>query len=270
MNTVGTVDALRRNNVQVTGREGGPIMMFAHGFGCNQLAWHAVARQFEEDHTVVLFDHVGAGGSDASAYEPSKYDALDGYADDVLEILDALDASEVTFIGHSVSAMIGILAANREPSRFARLVLVGPSPRYTDDAEYRGGFQPADIDAMLDGLDANYIGWSRQTAPVIMGAPDRPDLGERLADSFCSVDPVIARHFARVTFTADNRDDLVAVRTPTLVLQCRADAIAPVEVGRFVHEAIAGSTFRLLQATGHVPNLSAPDEVASEIRSFLA
>ncbi|WP_194397652.1 alpha/beta fold hydrolase [Microbacterium atlanticum] len=263
-------DALRRNNVKVIGDPGRPVVMFAHGFGCSQEAWSLVALRFESDHCVVLFDHVGAGGSDSSAYDRSKYDSLDGYATDVLEILEALDVTDVVFVGHSVSAMIGVLAANRDPSRFRGLVLVGPSPRYTDEDGYEGGFRREDIDAMLDALDANYLGWSQATAPVIMGRPDRPELGQRLTDSFCSIDPEIARHFARVTFLSDNRTDLPLVCVPTLVLQCREDAIAGESVGRYVHAAIRTSRFALLDATGHVPNLSAPDEVADQILAFVA
>jgi sigma-B regulation protein RsbQ len=259
---------LRRNNVTVSGDPAGPVVMFGHGFGCSQETWNLVAPQFEDDYSVVLFDHVGAGRSDWTAYDFDKYASLDGYAHDVLEILDALPVSEVTFVGHSVSAMIGVLAANRDPGRFRRLVLVSPSPRYINDDGYVGGFEPADIDGLLDSLDANYLGWSQQTAPVIMGTPDRPALGDRLADSFCEVDPKIAGHFARVTFTGDNRDDLPMVSVPTLVLQCREDVIAPTQVGRYVEAAIPGSRFAMVDTTGHVPILSAPDEVAARIREF--
>ncbi|WP_188241631.1 MULTISPECIES: alpha/beta hydrolase [Microbacterium] len=270
MSDVQTIDVLRRNNVTVTGDLTGPTIMLAHGFGCSQETWGLVAPQFARDHRVILFDHVGAGRSDASFYDRGKYDSLDGYATDVIEILEALDASDVVFVGHSVSSMIGVLAANRAPERFRALVLVGPSPRYTNAAGYHGGFEQRDIDALLDSLDANYLGWARELAPVIMGRPDLPELGQRLTDSFCSVDPDIARHFARVTFLSDNRADLPLVRVPTLVLQCQADAIAPDEVGAFVHAAIPGSSFRMLEATGHVPILSAADEVVREIRGFLA
>lgn len=270
MNQVRTPDVLRRNNVTVSGDPDGPVVMFAHGFGCSQETWNLVAPQFEADHRVVLFDHVGAGRSDASAYDRGKYDSLDGYATDVLEIIEALDLTDVAFVGHSVSAMIGVLAANRVPTRFRALVLVGPSPRYTNIGDYQGGFEQTDIDALLDSLDANYLGWSREVAPMIMGRPDRPELGQRLVDSFCRVDPVIARHFARVTFLSDNRGDLALVTVPTLVLQCQADAIAPSQVGVFVHSSIPGSRLTVLEATGHVPILSAADEVAREIRGFLA
>lgn len=269
MTAVRTTDVLRRNNVTVSGDPAGRVMMFAHGFGCSQVTWNLVAPHFERDHRVVLFDHVGAGDSDTTAYDRGKYDSLDGYANDVLEILEAIEATDVVFVGHSVSAMIGVLAANREPSRFGALVLIGPSPRYTNDGSYRGGFEPADIDALLESLDANYLGWSRSTAPVIMGTPDRPELEERLTDSFCRLDPAIAQHFAHVTFLSDNRADLPLVSVPTLIMQCTADVIAPAEVGDYVHAEIVGSRLKVLAATGHVPILSAPDEVIAEIRAYV-
>ncbi|WP_318247072.1 alpha/beta fold hydrolase [Microbacterium gallinarum] len=269
MTAVRTTDVLRRNNVTLSGDPAGRVMLFAHGFGCSQATWNLVAPHFERDHRVVLFDHVGAGGSDSSAYDRGKYDSLDGYADDVLEILEELDATDVVFVGHSVSAMIGVLAANRRPDRFGALVLIGPSPRYTNDGSYRGGFEPADITALLESLDANYLGWSQATAPVIMGTPHRPELGKRLTDSFCSIDPVIAQHFAHVTFLSDNRADLPLVSVPTLIMQCAADVIAPGEVGEYVHGKIAGSRLSVLAATGHVPILSAPDEVIAEIRAYV-
>lgn len=266
---VSGVDVRRRNNVTVSGDPAGRPIVFAHGFGCSQEMWRAVAPQFEADHRVVLFDAVGSGESDLSAYDPAKYDSLHGYADDVLEILAAFDLEDAVFVGHSVAAMVGVLAATREPSRLGALVLVGPSPRYIADGEYAGGFLRADIDGLLDALDANYLGWSETMAPLIVGNSDRPELGRMLTESFCSVDPEIARHFARVTFLSDNRRDLAAVRTPTLVLQCSDDIIAPTPVGRYVHERISGSRFVQLTATGHCPNLSAPDEIVEQIRAFL-
>jgi len=243
--------------------------MFAHGFGCDQNMWRFVAPAFEKDHRVILFDHIGAGGSDLAAYDRERYSSLQGYAADVLEICRELDLDNVIFVGHSVSAMIGILAASREPQRFAGLVLVGPSPRYINDDGYVGGFSRADIEGLLDSLDSNYLGWSSAMAPVIMGNPDRPQLGEELANSFCRMDPDIARQFARVTFLSDNRTDLASVLVPTLVLQCTDDLIAPDAVGQFVHEHIAGSRLVRLNATGHCPNLSAPQETTAAIREFV-
>ncbi len=263
------MNVLVRNNVQERGNPAGRAMLFAHGYGCDQNMWRYVAPAFEDDYRVVLFDHVGAGGSDLGAYDPGKYDDLSGYATDILEICDALALRDVVFVGHSVAAMMGVLAAGREPDRFDRLILVGPSPRYVDDDGYRGAFSAAEIDDLLRSLESNFLGWSAQMAPVIMGNPDRPDLGEELTNSFCRTDPEIAAHFARVTFGSDNRDDLARVTVPTLVLQCSDDVIAPVEVGRFVHAALPDGTFRQLDATGHCPNLSAPAETIDAIRSFL-
>ena len=244
-------------------------MLFAHGFGCDQNMWRLVTPAFEDAYRIVLFDHVGSGGSDLGAYDPDRYSSLAGYAQDVLEICRELDLREVIFVGHSVSAMIGVLAAVEEPERFAKLVLVGPSPRYVDDAGYAGGFSREDIEGLLDSLDANYLGWSSAMAPVIMGNTDRPELGEELTNSFCSTDPDIARRFARVTFLSDNRDDLARVRTPTVVLQCADDAIAPETVGEYVSRSIPGAELVRLRATGHCPNLSAPDETVAAIKSFL-
>jgi sigma-B regulation protein RsbQ len=263
------VAALARNNVHVSGQHGGQPMVFAHGFGCDQNMWRFVTPAFEDDYRIVLFDHVGAGNSDLSAYDCERYATLDGYAEDVLEICFELELEDVVFVGHSVSSMIGVLAAHREPGRFARLVLVGPSPRYIDDAGYTGGFSAEDIDGLLEQMDSNYLGWSGAMAPVIMGNSERPELAEELNNSFCRTDPEIARHFARVTFTSDNRSDLAVVATPALVLQCRDDAIAPMEVGAYVARAMPNATLEILDATGHCPNLSAPGETIAAIKSFL-
>jgi sigma-B regulation protein RsbQ len=245
-------------------------MMLAHGFGCDQNMWRFVAPAFGTTHRLVLFDHVGAGHSELAAYDFDKYASLDGYVDDVLSICEELDLTDVVFVGHSVSAMIGVLAATRAPDRFGALVLIGPSPRYIDDDGYSGGFSRPDVDDLLGSLESNYLGWSSAMAPVIMGNPERPELGQELTNSFCRTDPAIARQFARVTFLSDNRADLARVRVPSLVLQCSDDVIAPEHVGRYVHEHIAGSTFRLLQARGHCPNLSAPAETVAAIQDFLA
>ena len=261
---------IARNNVTVTGVPDGPPMVFAHGFGCDQGMWRYVAPAFEATHRVVLFDHVGAGRSDLSAYDPDRYSRLEGYAEDVLQIMEALELPPAVLVGHSVSAVIALLAAAERPELFERLVLVAPSPRYIDDGDYRGGFSRQEIDELLETMDGNYLGWSAHIAPVIMGAPDRPELGEELTSSFCRTDPEIARRFARVTFLSDNRGDLTRVRTPALVVQCREDAIAPPEVGQYVHEHLEGSSLVVLDATGHCPNLSAPDLLVAAIRDYLA
>ena len=258
-----------RNNVSLRGAVRGQPMVFAHGFGCDQNMWRYVAPAFEDDYRVVLFDHVGAGNSDAAAYDRDKYGSLAGYADDVLEICRELELRDVIFGGHSVSAMIGVLAAAKEPDRFAKLILVGPSPRYVDDGDYVGGFTREDIEGLLDSLDSNYLGWSHTYAPAIMGREDRPELGEELTNSFCRTDPEIAGHFARVTFLSDNRDDLARVTTPALVLQCSDDVIAPTSVGEYVHRSLANSELVLMDATAHCPNLSAPEETIAAIRDFL-
>ena len=239
----------------VTGVPTGRPMVFVHGFGCDQAMWRFVAPDFEVDHRVVLLDLVGSGRSDLTAYDPEKYGSLRGYARDV---------------GHSVSAMIGVLALQEAPEVFGSLVMVGPNPRYIDDGDYVGGFSRADIAGLLDALDSNHLGWSAQMAPVIMGNhPENPALAEELTNSFCRTDPDIARQFARVTFLSDNRADLAGVAVPTLVLQCSQDVIAPDVVGRYVHAAIPGSTFTQLAAVGHVPHLSAPEETTAAIRAFL-
>ena len=231
--------------------------------------WRYVAPAFEADHRVVVFDHVGAGDSDLAAYDERRHGALDGYAEDVVELCRALDVTDAVFVGHSVSAMIGVLAAIRAPGRIGALVLVGPSPRYIDDGDYSGGFSRADIEELLESLESNFLGWSGAMAPVIMGNPEHPELGEELTNSFCRTDPDIAAQFARVTFLSDNRSDLAAVDVPTLVLQCSDDAIAPQAVGEYVHQAIDGSEYVLLDATGHCPNLSAPEATTAAIRAFL-
>jgi sigma-B regulation protein RsbQ len=244
-------------------------MLFAHGYGCDQNMWRYVWPAFAESHRIVLFDHVGAGGSDLSAYDQQRYSRLTGYAQDVLEICAELDLNDVVFVGHSVSAMIGALAAAEESQRFEQLVMIGPSPRYIDNEGYVGGFTQADIEGLLDSMDSNYLGWSSQMAPVIMGNPDRPELGAELTESFCRTDPEIARRFARVTFMSDNRADLARVKTRCLVLQCAEDAIAPEAVGRFVDESFLDSRLVILDASGHCPNLSAPQETVKAIRESL-
>jgi sigma-B regulation protein RsbQ len=231
--------------------------------------WRHVTPAFEDDYRVIVFDYVGAGDSDLSAYDPERYASLDGYAADVLEICRELELRDVIFVGHSVSAMIGALAAIEEPDRFAKLVMIGPSPCYVDDGGYVGGFSRDDIAELLESLESNYLGWSSAMAPVIMGNPERPELGAELTASFCRTDPAIARQFAQVTFLSDNRADLARVEVPALVLQCDDDVIAPVGVGDFVRDAMPNSTLVSLKVTGHCPHLSAPDQTVAAIREFL-
>jgi sigma-B regulation protein RsbQ len=262
-------NVVSRNRVRISGVPSGRPMLFAHGFGCDQAMWRFVAPDFEVDHRVIVFDHVGAGTSDLSAYDPEKYASLRGYAADVVEICRELELTDVVFVGHSVSSMIGVLAIQQAPELFGALVMVGPSPRYIDDGDYVGGFSRTDIAGLLDSLDGNHLGWSAQMAPVIMGNPEHPELAAELTNSFCRTDPDIARQFARVTFLSDNRADLASVAVPTLVLQCSQDVIAPDVVGQFVHDSVPGSTLTRLRATGHIPQLSAPEETTAAIRAFL-
>jgi sigma-B regulation protein RsbQ len=263
------VDVLKRNNVHVSGRGTQPLLL-AHGFGCDQTMWRFITPAFENDYRIVLFDYVGSGKSDLSAWDARRYSALDGYAKDVLEICAALELRDVIFVGHSVSSMIGVLAANREPDRFSRLIMVGPSPRYVNDTDYVGGFERADIEGLLDLMDKNYIGWANFLAPVVMKNDDRPELTQELHQSFCSTDPKITRRFAETTFFADNRADLPALRVPSLIMQCSEDSIAPIEVGNYLHRTIPESTLRVMKATGHCPHISHPEETIEAIRTYLA
>ncbi|MCK1359991.1 alpha/beta hydrolase [Bradyrhizobium sp. 199] len=260
--------AIERNNVHVRGT-GGQSMVFAHGFGCDQNMWRFVEPAFVSEFKTVCFDHVGAGGSDLKAYDKEKYSSLAGYADDVVEIGRELGLADAVFVGHSVSSMIGALAAQKAPGMFGKLVMIGPSPRYVDDGDYFGGFTEGQIGELLQFLDSNHMGWSVQMAPAIMGNPDRPELGQELTNSFCRTDPDIAKAFARVTFMSDNRADLAKLDVPTLILQCSDDIIASRPVGEFVNRTIRNSEIVFLKATGHCPNLSAPDEVVAAMRTFV-
>ncbi|MER6912783.1 alpha/beta hydrolase [Streptomyces sp. NPDC000594] len=263
------MDIPRRNNVRVIGDPEGPAVVLAHGFGCDQNLWRLTAPALAERHRVVLFDYVGCGRSDLGAWDEERYSRLDGYATDVVEVCEALDLRDAVFVGHSVSAMVGVLAARAARERIRALVMVAPSPRYLDDEGYRGGFGAGDIEELLESLDSNFLGWSSAMAPVIMGNPDRPELGTELADSFCATDPDIARVFARTTFLSDSRADLPGVTVPTLILECVQDVIAPREVGAYVHAAVPGSRLVTLDATGHCPQLSAPEATSAAILGFL-
>jgi sigma-B regulation protein RsbQ len=257
----------QRNNVKIVGK-GEKTILFAHGYGCDQLMWRLIVPAFQDNYRVVLFDHVGAGKSDLRHYTREKYGTLNGYADDVLDIIDDV-GGPVIFVGHSVSSMIGVLAAIKRPDAFERLVLVGPSPCYINKGDYVGGFTRSDIEGLLQTLDENHLGWSKAMAPVIMKNADRPELATELAESFCRTDPEIAKQFARVTFLSDNRADLESLNVPALILQCSDDSIAPDAVGTFVHEKLADSHFVKMRATGHCPQLSGPEETIASIRDYL-
>lgn len=263
-------DIMARNHVNVFGKGTQP-MLFAHGFGCDQNMWRFLTPAFEDSYRIVLFDYVGAGKSDLAAYRLERYGSLEGYAQDILDICEALDLSNVVFVGHSVSGVIGMLAAIRAPHLFACLILVGPSPRYLNDLpDYRGGFERTDIEGLLAMMEKNYMGWASYLAPAVMGNPERPELSHELEQSFCSTDPVIARRFAEVTFFGDNRRDLAKVQVPSLILQCKEDLIAPVEVGHYLHRQLPDSTLRLMNATGHCPHMSHPEETIQAMKEYLS
>ncbi|MES2692886.1 MAG: alpha/beta hydrolase [Verrucomicrobiota bacterium] len=263
-------DIIARNNVTITGR-GQRVMLLAHGFGCDQNMWRFTIPSFVDDYRIVIFDYVGSGKSDLGAYNADRYSNLNGYAQDVLEICEALDLRDVIFVGHSVSAMIGLLAALKAPNRFSCLVMLGPSPCYINyPPDYHGGFNRADIVELIDTMQQNYIGWANFLAPAIMKNADRPELAAELTQSFCSTDPRIARRFAEATFFSDNRADLPKLTLPSLILQCSEDMVAPVVVGEYMHRQMPKSTYRQLRASGHCPHMSAPEETNGAIREYLA
>lgn len=261
--------ALKRNNVNVIG-SGERTLMFAHGYGCDQNMWRHVTPSFKDKYKIVLFDYVGSGLSDSSSFDQSKYSTLRGYAMDILEILTELDLKNINFVGHSVSSMIGALASIQEPDRFKTLTMIGPSPCYINDKNYTGGFERRDIEGLLETLESNQVAWSATMAPLIMGNPEAPELAAELEESFCRMDPILAHHFARVTFLSDNRADLPLVKTRTLILQCQKDIIAGQCVGEYVHQCLPNSKFVVLDATGHCPHMSAPDQVIRELHLFLS
>lgn len=261
-------ELLLRNNVKVFG-QGDQVMLFAHGFGCDQNMWRLVTPAFQEQYKIVLFDYVGCGKSDNGAYNPERYSSLNGYAQDILDICEELQLQDVIFVGHSVSSMIGLLAAIDQPDVFSSMIFIGPSPRYVNDMGYIGGFSKEDLEGLLDVMDNNYIGWANFLAPVVMKNHDRPELTAELEESFCYTDPVITRKFAQVTFFSDNRDDLSKLTMPCLILQCSDDALAPDAVGEYTHQMIKGSTFEKMEATGHCPHLSHPEETITLIQKFL-
>ncbi len=264
-----TEDIIKRNNVNVSG-DGERTLLFAHGFGCDQNMWRFVAPAFEKDYRIVLFDYVGSGKSDPAVYDEKRYGKLDGYAEDVIEICDALDLEDVIFVGHSVSSMIGALASFKRPELFSNLVMLVPSPCYINHPpDYEGGFERADLDGLFEMMDKNFIGWASFLAPVVMKNPERPELGAELEESFCSTDPQMARRFAEATFYSDNRDDLEKINTPALIVQVTDDAVAPVSVGKFMHEKMPNGELVLMDASGHCPHMSHPRETIEIMTNYL-
>lgn len=262
------MDIKKRNNITISGNGDKP-MLFAHGFGCDKNVWKYIVPAFEEDFKIILFDYVGSGNSDLKYYDKERYNSLEGYAQDILDICEGLDLKDVIFVGHSVSSMIGLLAAKKKPEYFSSLIFIGPSPRYINDVDYIGGFERKDIEDLFDVMESNYLGWSKTMAPLIMGNPDRPELGEELTNNFCATDPEVARQFARVTFLSDNRNDLKEINLPTLTLQCSEDIIAPLSVGEYIKKSMSGNSMKIMKATGHCPHLSAPEETIELVKEFL-
>lgn len=259
---------LKRNNVMQFGKGQQP-MMFAHGYGCDQKMWRFITPAFENDYKIILFDHTGSGNSDESAYSFEKYDSLKGYAQDVIEICDELKINKVIFVGHSVSSMIGVLASIQRPDLFEKLVLIGPSPCYINDESYFGGFSKEDINDMVDTLESNYLGWSSYITPVIAGHPEKPEHSNELQNSFCRMNPEIAKHFAKVTFLSDNREDLTRVSVPVQIIQSNPDVISQSEVGKFVHQQIPNSIFTQIEVAGHIPHLTNPSATIEAIKKFV-
>lgn len=259
---------LQRNNVKVFGNGSQP-MLFAHGFGCDQNMWRFVTPEYVDRYKIIVFDYVGCGKSDVESYSTEKYGDLNGYAQDVLDICNTLHLRNVIFVGHSVSCMIGLLAAIKEPELFSKLIFVGPSPCYINKNEYIGGFERKDIEGLLDTMEKNYIGWANFLAPIVIPATDHPHLTQELVESFCSIDPFIAKNFAQVTFYSDNRKDLPKLKAPVLIIQCSDDLIAPLEVGNYVHQHVPNSVIKVLKATGHCPHMSAPQETIQIINDYL-
>jgi sigma-B regulation protein RsbQ len=260
---------ISRYNVTITGKGTQPIL-FAHGFGCDQVMWRYVAPAFEDHYKVIRFDYIGHGKAARNVYNRERHASLRGYAQDVLDICHGLELTNVIFVGHSVSSMIGLLASIQEPARFAHLVMVGPSPRYINEGDYHGGFEQKDIEELLDTMDSNFFGWATFMGPAIMGNGDRPALGQEMIDSFCATDLEVARQFAHLTFYGDNRLDLAKSQTPALVIQSLDDLIAPIEVGHYVAQHTPNSTFQLISATGHCPHISAPVETIKVLKDYLS
>lgn len=257
-----------RNNVHVRGD--GPVsVIFSHGFGCDQSMWRYLSPMFAERFRIVTYDLVGSGGSELEAYDRQKYASLHGYAGDLLEIVDAFCPGPVILVGHSVSTMIGMLAAIKAPQRFLAQVMVGPSPCYIDDGDYVGGFSREDIGDLLLSMDSNYLGWSSSMAPAIMGVPEQPQMASELTAAFCRNDPEIARHFAKVTFLSDHRADLAQSSVPALILQCSDDIIAPQAVGRYMQAHMPNSRLTIIDNVGHCPHMSAPTASSAAIADFL-
>lgn len=263
-------DIRSRNNISLLGND--PLkktIVFSHGFGSDQTAWRHQVEAFKNNYNIVLFDMVGAGKSDFSAYSPNRYSTLHAYSDDLIEIITELQLQKPIIVTHSVSGMTSVLASLREPQMFEKLILICSSPRYLNDGDYKGGFDQSDLDGLFDAMSSNYHAWAAGFGPVAMGNPERPELGKEFARTLGEIRPDVAQAVARVIFTSDHRKDVPKLTTPTLVIQTSNDIAVPLEVGRYLHKNIKGSTLAHIDASGHLPHMSAPDEINSVIASFL-
>ncbi|TFF36272.1 alpha/beta fold hydrolase [Pseudomonas sp. RIT623] len=259
----------KRNNVHIAG-SGSTTLILSHGFGCDQSMWRCLLPHLVTRFRVVTYDLVGAGQSDLAAYAAEKYASLWGYATDLNELIEAYAVGPVIVVGHSVSAMIGVLAERQRPGRLAGLVMIGGSPCYIDSPGYTGGFAPDEIQALLTTLDDNYLGWSSSMAPTLMGTPGQPLLQAELTSSFCRTDAQIARHFARVIFLCDHRQEVSGLPVPTLIVQCTGDPVVPLAVGEYLHRVLPDSQLSLIDNMGHYPQLSAPGACAAAMDAFFA
>ncbi|MCO4786027.1 alpha/beta fold hydrolase [Marinomonas atlantica] len=265
------MDVLSRNNVQISGIPSKPVILYAHGFGCSQAMWDSTLPAFNDKARQIAFDFVGSGQSDVNAYRFERYKTLEGYAEDIIEICDTLNLeSDVIFIGHSVSCSIGTLAANARPNLFKKMIFLGPSPCFLNmPPDYIGGFEKADLEGLLELMDQNYLGWASYLGPVVAGADADPKISGQLSDSFCSTDPVITRHFAKATFFSDNREDFAKLEVPSLILQHKEDALASIDVGKYLHQQIKHSTLKVLDVAGHAAHMSHPHLVINAIEEYL-
>jgi len=260
---------LERNNVKIFGK-GAITLLFAHGFGCDQTMWRYITPEFEDDYKIVVFDYVGSGKSDLAFYDIERYSSFNGYAQDIIDVCNALSLTNVVLIAHSVSCMIGVMASINQPGIFDSMVLIAPSARYINDTDYVGGFELRDMNDIIDTMESDYAGWANFIAPVIMkNAGQRPELANELENRFCDNDHEINKRFARLTFYSDSRHELIKVTVPTLILQCSEDAIAPETAGIYIYENITGSRYIKMQAIGHCPHMSHPKETVRLIQDYL-
>lgn len=267
--SMGSEEVLKRHAAKIMGASDASVVIFGHGYGTDQTTWSQIADRFVDTHRVVLFDYVGSGASDISAYDPQKYDSLHGHAADLIELIDAVGASQVVFVGHSVSGMIGSLAAIARPELFQKIVMLGPSPRYVNDDDYLGGFTFEDVLGLLDAIEVNQPAWAATLAPAVTARPDRPEIIEIVRQHFEHTPKSVAKHFARVVFLSDMRHRLPEIAVPCVVLQSQGDIICPPHIGKYLTDRIPGSQLVELTTSGHFVHLTEPDLVEQHVRAAL-